>query len=198
VTSGPNPGIGRRLIEAGVAAAVLVAALALLAGMSRVPWHPESGSGSTLRLSWRVRGELEQRCRQATAEEMAAQAAHMRQTTVCDPPRVAPYRLTVRLNDTTVHRAQLRGSGRAGEGTLYIIEEFAVAPGPQRLSVRLERLGDSHAAPTEAVAADTRRPTRHAVPPLLTLDTTVMVAGRRVVLVTYDAEREALVIAGTR
>ncbi|HEY0997899.1 MAG TPA: hypothetical protein VGD77_18050, partial [Gemmatimonadaceae bacterium] len=81
-----------------------LAALLVLSALTRAPWRtPQGRSGDArLRLSWRVRGEIIQRCRRATAAELANTPAHMRQEVTCEGARVAPYRLQVAIDGRTV------------------------------------------------------------------------------------------------
>jgi hypothetical protein len=180
-------------------AAVAFALLIGLAWASRISWRlPEAGA-SVLRVSARFRAEIEQRCRAATAAELEAQAAHMRQATICDNPRVAPYTLAIAVDGTDIRSGAVRGSGGAGEGTLYINEEFRVSPGLRRVTVRLERAdtgGAADARSADTTATDDRRPVRRAIPPVVAMDTTLSLGSGGILLVTYDPEREVLAVRG--
>jgi hypothetical protein len=176
------------------AIAVAAVSLLLLAAMSRVPWRLTGDPSATLRVSARLRVEIEERCRPATAEELAAQAAHMRQPVICDKPRAAPYTLSVGVDDRILHSAPLPGSGKAGEGTLYIMEDFRIDAGARRVRVTLERDWEDPAGVNASRPTQSRESARHAIPPRLALDTTLSVEIRSIVLVTYEPEREALVI----
>lgn len=181
-----------------VRVAATVAGLALLSALTRVRWHtPEAASGDArLRLSWRARGEIIQRCRRATEAELANVPAHMRQEVTCEGARVAPYLLTVLIDGRVAADAQVAGSGEPGEGTLYLLQEFPLPPGEHRVQVTFVR-GDSGAvAGAPARGSGARGDHRHAVPPRLTLDTTLTIGARAITLVTYSAEEERLVVVG--
>lgn len=175
-----------------------LAALLVLSALTRAPWRtPQGRSGDArLRLSWRVRGEIIQRCRRATAAELANTPAHMRQEVTCEGARVAPYRLQVAIDGRTVASGLATGSGRAGEGTLYLLEEFVLAPGAHRVMVTLARADSGGVTADPARARGARDDHRHAVPRRLALDTTMVFAPRQVALVTYSAEAERLVVVG--
>ncbi len=97
----------RRVAGLAVAAAALIATTVL----SQWPWQAEQGGRSLLRISWRARGERIEDCRRATAEELAALPAHMRQEVVCADPRVAPYRLRVAVDGRSLVDSAAPGSG---------------------------------------------------------------------------------------
>lgn len=181
--------------------AATVVALVALSALTRVPWRtPEAASGDArLRLSWRARGEIIQRCRRATEAELANVPAHMRQEVSCEGARVAPYLLTVLIDGRVAADAQVAGSGEPGEGTLYLLQEFPLPPGEHRVQVTFARgdTGDSSSAGEASARAEgSRGDHRHAVPPRLELDTTLTIGARAITLVTYSAEEERLVVVG--
>ena len=94
-----------------VGLAVAAAALAGTAVLSQWPWQAEDSGRSLLRISWRARGERIENCRPATAGELAALPAHMRQETICEDPRVAPYRLRVAVDGRSLVDGAAPGSG---------------------------------------------------------------------------------------
>lgn len=178
-------------------AVVGLVSLALVAGigaLTRVPYATGSGTEALLRLSWQARGERVERCRRATAEELAARPAHMRQEVICEGRQVAPYTLRIAVDGRVVDSGRVAGSGMAGEGTLYVLRELPVAPGSHRLSVRFEREPDGTGADSSALH-DARRRT---VPPRLTMDTTITLGAGEVVLVTYAPELERLLVLAGR
>lgn len=176
----------RRALALGVTVAVLLGVSALT--RMRHAAHPSDAA--MLRLSWHARGERVEHCRRASAEELAQQAAHMRQEVICEGHRVAPYRVTVTIDDARVVDAPVAGSGGPGDGALFVLHDTQVEPGAHRVRAEVRREHDA-AEPEDDGLHDARRQT---VPPLLTLDTTVTFAPRRVVLVTYSSEIERLVV----
>ncbi|HSJ65859.1 MAG TPA: cupin domain-containing protein [Gemmatimonadaceae bacterium] len=149
--------------------------------------------------AWRARGETLAHCRRATEAELAGVPAHMRQEVVCEGERLAAYRLFVVIDGRPVLSEVAPGSGVAGDRPIYVLREFALAPGRHQLQVRFTR--DSADAGEGAEdgrteSPDTRRPRRQAVPPLLRLDTTVVVPEHAVLLVTYDSDGRRLVLRG--
>lgn len=110
----------------------------------------------------------------------------MRQEEVCEG-RILPYRLVVELDGVAAVDEVIHGAGAREDRPLYVSRDLPVQPGPHRLAVTFAR--ESHAVGDSAIATGGLRTPAH-----LTLDTTVAVASRRVVLVTYDEEREQLVV----
>lgn len=168
-------------ITAGVG--VLVGTLAIVRIGSFLSYIAVRHSEGIVRLAWRARGEHVRECRHRSAEELAKLPPHMRQEEVCEG-RVLPYRLVVALDGTERINREVRGAGAREDRPLYVTEELAVPPGPHRVSVSFSLEG----TPTAAAATDAR-----ATPSRLTLDTTVTLAERRVLLVTYDEDRKALI-----
>lgn len=175
------------------------AAVVGLAALSRVPYEPDEPGSARLRLSWRARGEAVARCRKATAEELKGVAAHMRQETVCEGARVAPYQLRVVIDGDTVLDQLAPGSGVAGDRPLYVLREYEVSPGRHHVQVWFEKHsldGRQDDAAPSSDAADVRESRRRAIPPRLVIDSTVTVPEHAVLLVTYDSERRQLVLRG--
>ncbi len=166
--------------------ALAAAALAATTVLSQWPWQAEQGGRSLLRISWRARGERIEDCRRATAEELAALPAHMRQEVVCADPRVAPYRLRGAVDGRSLVDSTAPGSGIPGDRPIYVYREFEVAPGARRIEVLFERTGEL------GEEEDTAR--RRAVPPRLVLDTVVTAAERSILLVSYSPEHRKLVL----
>ena len=161
-----------------------VAALLAVSALTRVSYTAHGSDAALLRLSWQARGERIEHCRRASAEELAVQAAHMRQELVCEGRRVAPYRLTVAVDGAVIADGPVDGSGGKGDGALYVLNESAVSPGTHRVHVRFIRERDA-SEPAADSLHDARRQT---VPPLLTLDTALVFRRRAVTLVTYVPE----------
>jgi hypothetical protein len=188
--------IVRRIAGIVLAGAAVVA----LAWLSRVPYDPDESGSARLRLSWRARGEALARCRKATAQELEGIPAHMRQETVCEGARVAPYQLRVVIDGDTVLDERAAGSGVPGDRPLYVLREFDVVPGRHHVQVQFEKHSisgrpDDATAPS-ADAADDQASRRRAIPPRLDIDSTVTVPEHAVLLVTYDSERRQLVLRG--
>lgn len=165
-----------------------------VAALSQVPYRWADPGASLIRLSWRARGERLERCRPATATELAGVPAHMRRDTICEGVRVPPYRLRVAIDGRVREDGIVAGSDVQGDRPIYVLREFPVQPGPHRLEVHFER----QRAPGDdpAFAGDARVETRRAVPPRLALDTTVVLAEHAVVLVTLNDELGRLVVLG--
>jgi hypothetical protein len=181
----------RKLLAVAVAAPLLVA----LSALTRVPWTASDADRALLRLSWRARGEEIEACRRATEAELANVPAHMRQEVVCTGARVAPYTLRVALDGREVLAGPVAGSDVPGDRPMYLLHDLPLAPGVHRVSVRFERRGPGAARDEDDDSPRGRH--RRAIPPRLVLDTTIVAAAGDVVLVTYSAELERLVVMGS-
>lgn len=167
----------------GIVAATGVLALIRLGSFT--PYTAERDVGAIVRLAWRARGERVRECRRRTPEELAKLPPHMRQEEVCEG-RVLPYRLAVELDGGAVVNQLIHGAGAREDRPLYVFQDVVVAPGTHRIAVTFTREG---AVPADSGGA-------LATPSRLSLDTTVTLTSRRVMLVTYDEEREQLVVRG--
>jgi hypothetical protein len=171
------------------------------------------GSGTArLRLSWSARPERIEVCRTLSAEELARQLEHMRQRVQCDG-RFATYALRVEADGRVLDQVVVRGSGLRHDRPLYVLRDFDLAAGVRRVRVsfaRRERTeGETAAvAATPSAEADTgifagraarealerERRAQVAMPPQLLLDTSMVFVPSRILLVTFDADRRALVV----
>lgn len=151
----------------GLGAFLAVAFAACLVLGSAWPWSLDSSDAGLIRLSWRAVGRRLEACREPSAEELAALPAHMRQTSLCEA-RLAPFRLSVQIDDQPVRERLIEPSGARSDRPAYVHEEFPASPGEHRLRVRF----------AAEVPAD--------VPPEPpeTLDATARVEAGRIVLVT--------------
>lgn len=160
-------------------------ALAFVRLGSFIPYTAERDVGAIVRLAWRARGERVRECRRRTPDELAKLPPHMRQEEVCEG-RVLPYRLTVDLDGAATVNQLIHGAGAREDRPLYVFQDLVVTPGSHRIAVTFTREGVERADTAGALATPAR----------LTLDTTVTLGSRRVLLVTYNEEREQLVVRG--
>lgn len=199
---------------AGVA--IALALLVALTALSRVTYPTHDADRALLRLSWRARGERIERCRRATAAELANVPAHMRREVICEGVHVAPYRLRVGVDDRTLADGIVAGTGVAGDRPIYLLREFAISPGQHRIRVQFDRQAGAEREPgerPEATGVDgnearqgresterehEREARRGTVPPHLTMDTTLAVPAAAVVLITYDSELRQLQLVTPR
>jgi hypothetical protein len=170
-----------RLTAAG---AVTVGTLVTIRLASYVSYTAQPDVGAIVRLAWRARGERVNECRRLTPTEIAKLPAHMRQEEVCKG-RLLPYRLAVTVDDTVVVDRLVHGAGAREDRPLYVFEEVAVEPGPHRVSVQFSLVD---------TAATAREGDRTTAPPRLALDTIMELGARQIALVTYDEEREQLLV----
>jgi len=168
----------------GVAFALgATAALGLLSG---VPYRAESGEHAIIRLAWRARGERVHRCRRPTDAELAKLPQHMRPQEICERG-ISPYRLRVTLDHRQVVDELVRAGGAQGDRPLFVFHDLPVPPGEHRVAITFER------AESEEPDTDHEDDTRE-TPQRLTLDETVSLAPAAIVLVTYDHDRQRLVL----
>lgn len=188
------------------------AGLLALAWASTAPLRGARTGDALVRLSWGARPERIETCRTQTDEELAKVLPQMRQRVVCEGT-TASYRLELSRDGSPFASGVVRGGGLRHDRELYVFREIQVPAGRSTLSVRFVRV-DSVPAEREKArerpdVGDTlrgviaperaqrevderRRRREEAVPPLLMLDTTVTLAAREVLLVTYDPDERRL------
>lgn len=191
-----------------------IGATVALARASSVALSPH-GEQAVLRLAWTARPERIEDCRQQSDEELEKLPAHMRQSLAC-VGTTATYRLEVRWNDRVILQQIVRGGGIRHDRPLYVFRNIDLPPGDAAIRVvfaRVEPLTPAargNTSPGErdderqsvAMGEDRRRRemeerTRgreEAIPPSLSLERDFRLQPRKVVLVTYDAERRDLVV----
>ena len=169
-----------------LATLLALAGAAGIAALSGVPYAAEPAQHAVIRLAWRARGERDRRCRHLSPEELAKLPAHMRQEEVCER-RILPYRLRVAVDDVTVVNEEVRAGGASADRPLFVFRDLAVSPGMHALSITFERETITEHSETEEEEDHYRE-----TPPRLTLDDSVRVSARSILLVTYDDERQRL------
>lgn len=105
-----------------------------------------------LRLSWRANAERTERCRPLSEEEQASLPAHMRRTEICEGG-LASFRLAVTVDGETRVDRELRPAGVREDRPTYVLEVLPIAPGPHRLEVVFEVVGESERAPLAVAGA---------------------------------------------
>ena len=182
----------KRLLQGAVGAVVVISTLIVVRLLSFTPYTAERDIGAIVRLAWRTRGEQVRDCRRRSPEELQRLPVHMRQEEVCEG-RVLPYRLVVALDSVPLVDRLVHGAGAREDRPLYVFQDLIVEPGPHRISVRFTLETPSVQPGSDQDRGDAALP---APPPRLALDTTLTLGARRVLLVTYDEERERLVLLG--
>lgn len=97
----------------------------------------DAGS-AMLRLSWSARPERIEVCRRLSEEELAQRAEHMRQRLECTG-RFATYRLQVEADGRLLGDTVVRGAGLRNDRPIYLLKDFAIAPGARRIRVLFQR-----------------------------------------------------------
>jgi hypothetical protein len=198
-----------RMVATGLAAVAMLA----LAWASTVPVTVYGSPDAVLRVAWGARPERIEECREQSAEALERLPAHMRQALVCEGV-AAGYRLRVIYEDRLLAEQVVRGGGLRQDRRLYVFREFPLPPGEGRVSVRFDRLetpgvvprsdgqpgeapaSTAHAGVSSAERARTAVPGSggEAVPASLSLDRSLTLAPREVVLITYDPNQRELVL----
>lgn len=200
-----SPSVPRRIAGVLVAAGALV----LLRAGSLTPLRTASDGTAMLRLSWSARPERIEQCRRLSDAELAALPQHMRLRWECEG-RFARYLLSVSVDGRMLAADTVRGGGLRNDRPMHVFREYAVRPGARRITVTLRRIDaavppDSKADATTAAGtgaadretreAQERRVRRaEALPELVHLDSTLTVAARRVVLVSYASSDRGFVV----
>lgn len=139
---------------------------AVLALGSRSP-HGTDADHATLRLGWRLAGEVRQTCRDRSAEELDRLPMHMRTPQECTS-EVLTYVLRASVDGQVVVAKTVRPPGLRADRPLNVEEEVAIAPGEHVVHVTF--------VPDDRESAGRR----------LTLEQRLRFDAKRVRLVTYD------------
>lgn len=172
------------LVRRAAAIALALTATLAIGALSRAPYTADRTEHAIVRLAWRARGERVERCRRLTPEELERLPAHMRQEERCEG-RILPYRLQLRVDGARVLDELVEAAGARHDRPLYVYHERPLQPGTHAIAVAFTREG---ATPPGA------REEAEGTPGVLTLDTTVALLPRRVLLVTYDDDARRLVL----
>lgn len=197
-----------RWVMTGLASAL---ALFVMARASALPLPYHAAATARLRLSWNARPERIEVCRERSEEELERLEEHMRQRVECEG-RFATYALRVAVDDRVLDETVVRGSGLRNDRPIYLLRDFDVAGGVHRVRIsftrreRTERATDEvewrsrrgadtgiFAGRAEREAFERTRRARAAIPATLVLDTSMTFVPGRVLIVTFDADRRALV-----
>ena len=149
-----------------------------IAALSRAPWIPAGASDAVLRFSWRMSVTGERSCRARTQQELDELPVHMRTPEICTVA-AATYLLITRVGDAAADTTPLLRGGVKGDRPLFVLQERAVQPGQQRVSVQLVRV------------------TRGSSAILASLDTVLAMQRWRVQLVTLN-EADRLIVQSRR
>jgi hypothetical protein len=185
----------------------------LTAALSVMPWRVPGAELALLRLAWSGRPERLELCRQLTDAELEGVPVHMRRRVQCEG-RSARYGLEVTIDDSGLLHDTLLGGGARNDRPIHLLRDISVTPGAHRLGIIVRRLDSLPAgADTSAGRVDGRdsalgltaggrdqrerqeraRARHEALPAELRLDTLLAMTPGEVLVVTYDADRRALV-----
>ncbi|MBK8060086.1 MAG: hypothetical protein IPK33_20060 [Gemmatimonadetes bacterium] len=192
-----------------VAAATIVALL-LVRVASFVPLRDARAEHAWVRLSWSARPERIEQCRRLTDAELAERPEHMRLRLECEG-RFARYLLQLTVDGVITLADTIQGDGLRHDRPMHVLREASLAPGTRAVRATLTRVDTLPASNVESereVAAQSdsvlgeregrerderQRREGEGIPARLSFDTTVTLRAGRVLLITYDGTRRALV-----
>jgi coenzyme F420-reducing hydrogenase delta subunit len=143
--------------------------LALIGAGSRWPQGTDS-EHATLRLGWRLAGQVRERCRDLTAEEQATRPVHMRRAREC-VSEVLAYDLTATVDGRVQARRRVKPAGLRADRPLSVEEDLKITPGEHSVAITF----------TPAEAGEGGKP--------LTFDGRLRFSPARVVLITHENGR---------
>lgn len=108
---------------------------AIVAG-TRLPYSPAAARVATLIVSLRQAGQVVERCRDLSPEELAALPAHMRQPRRCTRGR-APIRVRVEIDGQVVLSKAFPAAGVWSDGKSFAVDSVDVPPGERQVSVAI-------------------------------------------------------------
>ena len=113
---------------------------------SRLPFQAMESRSAMLRLSWRMRPERNELCRDRTQAELDALPVHMRTPRVCET-RVVPYRLIVQIGAGRADTSLILPAGAKHDRPVYVLRDTLLAPGAPQVRVVFERADSSLVGP---------------------------------------------------
>jgi ferredoxin len=108
----------------------------LLGGLALGSAFPQGADPdhALLRLGWRLAGQVKERCRDLTPEELARRPVHMRQPREC-AAEVLSYDLRAVVDGRVVAEKIVRSPGLRADRPLSVEEDLEIAPGEHTVSV---------------------------------------------------------------
>jgi hypothetical protein len=120
---------------AGVLAAAM--ATAAIGYASRAPFTQQGADAARLRMSWRLRGEKIESCRNRTEEELAALPVHMRTPQICTS-KLLSYRLIVEVEGLRTDTVRILPAGAKGDRPIFVLHDIMLPPGDYEVEVEFE------------------------------------------------------------
>lgn len=157
---------------------VSAVALSVVGWGSRISYRSGETAHGMLRLSWRMRAEQNEICRERSPAELAALPVHMRMPRVCESRPVA-YRLTLAIDGGRPDTMIVLPAGAKRDRPTYVLRDSLLAPGRHRVAVAFERT-DLHENPA------------------LRFDGYLAITAGRIELITIADEGDRLTHIGTR
>lgn len=164
-----RPGTSRASLVRGAAGAGFSALLLALVALGSGWPQGTDADHAVLRLGWRLAGQVQQRCRELTPEELARRPVHMRQPRECVSD-VLPYSLRAVVDGAVVAERRVTSPGLRADRPLTVEENIRVPVGEHDVTVTF--------VPEDA-ASDGKR---------LSFTRRLRFDRERVVLITYDGD----------
>lgn len=127
-----------RGIALAMGLALVASFLTLVAAASRLPHQPRGAGDAQLVVSLRQAGDMVERCRDRSPEELAALPAHMRNPRVCSRGR-APVRVRVAIDGEVMLLKAFPAAGLWSDGQSFAIQNLRIAPGTHHVQVAVAR-----------------------------------------------------------
>jgi hypothetical protein len=119
--------------------------LLLIGWGSRASYQTGQLDVAQLRLSWRIRGERIESCRDRTQQELDALPVHMRTPRLCQT-RALPYLLVLSIDHGIPDTTMLHPAGARHDRPIYVFRDTVLAAGRHHVRVSFVR-ADSAAQP---------------------------------------------------
>lgn len=124
-------------------ATMLLVSAALTAAIgfgSRAAYTTRTAETAVLRLSWRLRGEKHETCRQRSEAELEKLPAHMRTPQECTVV-LASYRLILEIDDERPDTLMFIPAGAKGDRPVFVLHDRILTPGEHEIEVEFEPVG---------------------------------------------------------
>jgi hypothetical protein len=122
--------------------------LLLIGWGSRIHYQSGENEHGMLRLSWRMRGQKIEACRDRTPAELEALPVHMRTPRLCES-RAVPYRLILSIDHGKPDTTTVLPAGAKHDRPFYILRDSLLRPGAHHVAVTFARSDTSAASVVE-------------------------------------------------
>jgi hypothetical protein len=124
---------------------ISTAMLLLIGWGSRIHYQSGETGHGLVRLSWRMRGQNIETCRDRTTAELDALPVHMRTPRLCES-RTVPYRLILSIDGGQADTTIVMPSGAKHDRPFYVLRDSLLGPGLHHVAVTFARSDTSAAS----------------------------------------------------